>query len=119
MTGRLGRRKALIRPVAPGRMPHARCVAKRHAHGNALRQSKRAYNGALYYDDNKFSARGSVGYRGPYIDGSSATGNVDLVWIRKRPGGALLARVRHRSDLVRAETERCGQGQAGAEALLP
>ncbi len=38
--------------------------------------SKRAYNGTLYYEDTKFSARGSVSYRSPYIDGSSGTGNV-------------------------------------------
>jgi TonB-dependent receptor len=38
--------------------------------------SKRAYNGTLYYEDTKFSARGSVSYRSPYIDGSSATGNL-------------------------------------------
>ena len=38
--------------------------------------SKRAYNGTLYYEDKKFSARGSVSYRSPYIDGSSATGNL-------------------------------------------
>ena len=78
--------------------------------------SKRAYNGTLYYKDKTFSARGSVSYRSPYIDGSSATGNlfegynstlnVGAVWIQKRPGGALLARVRHQSDFVRAETER-------------
>lgn len=38
--------------------------------------SKRAYNGTLYYEDAKFSARGSVSYRSPYIDGASATGNL-------------------------------------------
>lgn len=38
--------------------------------------SKRAYNGTLYYDDGKFSARGSVSYRGRYIDANSGTGNV-------------------------------------------
>ncbi|WP_168711534.1 hypothetical protein [Sphingomonas sp. PAMC26645] len=38
--------------------------------------SKRAYNGTLYYEDKTFSARGSVSYRSPYIDGSSATGNL-------------------------------------------
>ncbi|MBB4153389.1 TonB-dependent receptor [Sphingomonas jinjuensis] len=38
--------------------------------------SKRAYNGTLYYEDSRFSARGSISYRGPYIDGSSGTGNV-------------------------------------------
>lgn len=38
--------------------------------------SKRAYNGTLYYEDAKFSARGSVSYRSPYIDGGSGTGNI-------------------------------------------
>lgn len=38
--------------------------------------SKRAYNGTLYYEDSRFSARGSVSYRGPYIDGGSGTGNI-------------------------------------------
>ncbi|MEH3123559.1 MAG: TonB-dependent receptor [Sphingomonas phyllosphaerae] len=38
--------------------------------------SKRAYNGTLYYEDARFSARGSVSYRGPYIDGGSGTGNI-------------------------------------------
>lgn len=38
--------------------------------------SKRAYNGTLYYEDKKFSARGSISYRSPYIDGASATGNL-------------------------------------------
>jgi TonB-dependent receptor len=38
--------------------------------------SKRAYNGTLYYEDSRFSARGSISYRGPYIDGGSGTGNI-------------------------------------------
>lgn len=38
--------------------------------------SKRAYNGTLYYEDKKFSARASISYRGPYIDASSGTGNI-------------------------------------------
>ena len=38
--------------------------------------SKRAYNGTLYYEDAKFSARGSISYRSPYIDAASATGNL-------------------------------------------
>ena len=38
--------------------------------------SKRAYNGTLYYEDKKFSARGSISYRGPYVDANSGTGNV-------------------------------------------
>jgi iron complex outermembrane recepter protein len=38
--------------------------------------SKQAYNGTLYYDDGKFSARGSASYRSRYIDANSGTGNV-------------------------------------------
>ena len=38
--------------------------------------SKRAYNATLYYEDGRFSARTSVSYRSPYIDGGSGTGNV-------------------------------------------
>ncbi len=36
--------------------------------GTLFGLSKRAYNGALYYEDKKFSARGSISYRGPYVD---------------------------------------------------
>ena len=38
--------------------------------------SKRQYNGTLYYEDKKFSARASISYRGPYVDQNSATGNI-------------------------------------------
>jgi iron complex outermembrane receptor protein len=38
--------------------------------------SKRAYNGTLYYDDGKFSARAMLSYRGRYHEGASGTGNV-------------------------------------------
>ncbi|OJU17633.1 MAG: hypothetical protein BGN95_18945 [Sphingomonas sp. 66-10] len=38
--------------------------------------SKQAYNGTLYYDDGRFSARVMASYRGAYIDANSATGNV-------------------------------------------
>ena len=38
--------------------------------------SKTAFNGTLYYEDKKFSARGSISYRGPYLDQNSGTGNV-------------------------------------------
>lgn len=41
-----------------------------------LNLSKRAYNGTIYYDDGKFSARVSGSYRGPYNDATSGTGNV-------------------------------------------
>lgn len=38
--------------------------------------SKKAWNATVYYDDGKFSIRGSVSYRGPFVDGTSATGNI-------------------------------------------
>ncbi|MFZ5746772.1 MAG: TonB-dependent receptor [Pseudomonadota bacterium] len=38
--------------------------------------SKWSYNATLYYEDSKFSIRGSVAYRSRYSDGTSATGNV-------------------------------------------
>ncbi|MCI4591836.1 TonB-dependent receptor [Sphingobium sp. BYY-5] len=38
--------------------------------------SKRAFNGTLYYEDEKFSARVSASYRSKYIDQNSGTGNV-------------------------------------------
>lgn len=38
--------------------------------------SKKAFNATLYYEDQKFSARASVSYRGPYIDQTSGTGNI-------------------------------------------
>lgn len=38
--------------------------------------SKRAYNGTLYYEDDKFSARVSASYRSGYIDANSGTGNI-------------------------------------------
>ncbi|GAB7553367.1 TonB-dependent receptor [Novosphingobium sp. 11B] len=46
-------------------------------YGNTLYGvSKRAWNATLYYDDGKFSLRGSVSYRSPFSDASSATGNI-------------------------------------------
>ncbi len=38
--------------------------------------TKKAFNGTLYYDDGKFSARGMLSYRGRYHEGSSGTGNI-------------------------------------------
>lgn len=38
--------------------------------------SKESFNATLYYEDDRFSARTSVTYRGPYVDGGSGTGNV-------------------------------------------
>ncbi|MET0180303.1 MAG: TonB-dependent receptor [Novosphingobium sp.] len=37
--------------------------------------SKRTYNGTLYYEDSKFSARVSASYRSKFSDATSATGN--------------------------------------------
>lgn len=44
--------------------------------GTLSQVSKQAYNGTLYYDDGRFSARVMASYRGAYIDANSATGNV-------------------------------------------
>lgn len=38
--------------------------------------SKEAYNGTLYYDDGKLSARVMLSFRGRYHEGASGTGNV-------------------------------------------
>jgi TonB-dependent receptor len=38
--------------------------------------SKQSYNGTLYYDDGRFSARLSATYRSRYHEGASGTGNV-------------------------------------------
>jgi TonB-dependent receptor len=38
--------------------------------------SKTAFNGTLYYEDSKFSARAMLSYRGRYHEGASGTGNV-------------------------------------------
>ncbi|HVF93132.1 MAG TPA: TonB-dependent receptor, partial [Sphingomonas sp.] len=69
-----------VNPCVPATNPAAACTfgpnvaASRDATLFGL--SKQAYNGTLYYEDAKFSARGSVSYRGPYIDANSGTGNV-------------------------------------------
>lgn len=44
--------------------------------GTLFGLSKKAFNGTLYYEDSKFSARVSISYRGPYVDQNSGTGNV-------------------------------------------
>lgn len=38
--------------------------------------SKQAFNGTLYYEDEKFSARASVSYRKGFVDANSGTGNI-------------------------------------------
>ncbi len=38
--------------------------------------SKEAFNGTIYYEDSRFSARASISYRGPFVDAGSGTGNI-------------------------------------------
>ncbi len=69
-----------VNPCVPAASPTAACTFGPNVAVTRTETlyglSKRQYNGTLYYEDAKFSARGSVSYRGPYIDGSSGTGNV-------------------------------------------
>ena len=44
--------------------------------GTLFGLSRRAYNGTLYYEDTKFSARVSASYRSGFVDANSGTGNV-------------------------------------------
>ncbi len=44
--------------------------------GTLFGLSKRAFNGTLYYEDSKFSARVSASYRSGFNDANSATGNI-------------------------------------------
>ncbi len=37
--------------------------------------SRRTFNGTLYYEDKKFSARASLSYRSPFLDSTAANGN--------------------------------------------
>ncbi|PNU04362.1 TonB-dependent receptor [Novosphingobium guangzhouense] len=41
-----------------------------------LGSSKWSYNATLYYEDSKFSLRGSLAYRGPYNEGTGVYGNI-------------------------------------------
>lgn len=45
-------------------------------HNTLSNVSRRAYNGTLYYDDGRFSARAMLSYRGRYHEGGSGTGNL-------------------------------------------
>lgn len=45
-------------------------------HNTLSNVSRRAYNGTLYYDDGRFSARAMLSYRGRYHEGASGTGNL-------------------------------------------
>jgi TonB-dependent receptor len=57
--------------VVPGGAPVAQT-----REGTLFGLSKRAYNGTLYYEDDRFSARVSASYRSGFLDGTSATGNI-------------------------------------------
>ncbi|TXC72641.1 TonB-dependent receptor [Sphingomonas ginsenosidivorax] len=69
-----------VNPCVAGATPAAACTFGPNVSvsrkGTLFGLSKRQYNGTLYYEDAKFSARSSISYRGPYVDQNSATGNV-------------------------------------------
>jgi TonB-dependent receptor len=44
--------------------------------GTLFGLSKKAFNGTLYYEDAKFSARVSASYRSGFVDANSGTGNI-------------------------------------------
>jgi TonB-dependent receptor len=69
-----------VNPCVPGATPAAACAFGPNV--SATRKStlfglsQEAYNAVLYYEDDRFSARISGSYRGPYVDANSGTGNV-------------------------------------------
>jgi len=69
-----------VNPCVPGATAAAACTfgpnVSYQRRGTLFGLSKEQYNGTLYYEDKKFTARGSISYRGPYVDANSATGNV-------------------------------------------
>ena len=69
-----------VNACVPGATPTAACtfgaLVPATRTGTLFGLSKKAFNGTLYYEDAKFSVRGSVSYRGPYVDANSATGNI-------------------------------------------
>ena len=69
-----------VTACVPGALPTSACtfgpLVTSTRNGTLFGLSKQAFNGTLYYEDSKFSARGSISYRGPYVDANSATGNV-------------------------------------------
>ena len=69
-----------VSACVPGATPAAACsfgpLVSSTRNATLFGLSKRQYNGTLYYEDAKFSARGSISYRGPYIDANSGTGNI-------------------------------------------
>lgn len=69
-----------VTACVPGALPTSACtfgpLITSTRQGTLFGLSKQAFNGTLYYEDSKFSVRGSISYRGPYVDANSATGNV-------------------------------------------
>jgi len=69
-----------VNPCVPGATPAAACTfgpnVSYQRSSTLFGLSKEQYNATLYYEDKKFTARGSISYRGPYVDANSATGNV-------------------------------------------
>jgi TonB-dependent receptor len=69
-----------VNPCVPGASATAACTFGPNV--SAIRTttlfglSKKAVNGTLYYEDEKFSARVSASYRSGYVDANSGTGNV-------------------------------------------
>ncbi|PTS87996.1 TonB-dependent receptor [Sphingomonas sp. HMWF008] len=70
----------VVNACVPGATPAAACtfgpLVATTRQGTLFGLSKTAFNGTLYYEDSKFSVRGSISYRGPYVDTNSATGNI-------------------------------------------
>ena len=70
----------VVSACVPGATPAAACaygpLVNANRNATLFGLSKQQYNGTLYYEDAKFSARGSISYRGPYIDANSGTGNI-------------------------------------------
>ena len=69
-----------VNPCVPGATAAAACtfgpLIGEDRQGSLFGLSKRAFNGTLYYEDKKFSARVSASYRSGFVDANSATGNI-------------------------------------------
>ncbi len=62
--------------AGPANAPGGALVAPVLVNSTLANVSKWAYNGTLYYDDGKFSARVMGTYRSRYHEGASGTGNL-------------------------------------------
>ena len=69
-----------VNACVPGATPAAPCnlggLTNERRTTTLFGLSKTAYNGTLYYEDAKFSARVSASFRGGYGDSNSGTGNI-------------------------------------------